>query len=113
MAEHWLLFGATSAVGERVRARLDARRDDCTCVTLGSMPAAGSRWIVGALPGVRVDVECQVVASLGPLDAFASWLEHASLAGVRRVVALSSTSVHAKAHSPDLAERALAATLAD
>ncbi len=113
MTEHWLIFGATSAIGRGVQARLDARRDDCTCVTRGAKPVGSrARWIVGALPEIRIDVGCDFVASLGPLDAFVRWLEHASLAGVRRVVALSSTSIHVKRGSSDLAERALAETLA-
>ncbi|HET9483387.1 MAG TPA: NAD-dependent epimerase/dehydratase family protein [Xanthomonadales bacterium] len=113
----WLIFGATSAIGRGVRARLEAAGADCTCVTRDSRAAraddAGARWITGSLPGLSIDVACTVIASLGPLDAFATWLEHASLAGVQRVIALSSTSVHAKRDSPELAERALAATLAD
>lgn len=113
---HWLIFGATGGVGRRVRARLDAIGADCTCVTRGTAPpASGARWITGALPGLDIDLDasCDVLASLGPLDAFSLWLERASLAGVRRVVALSSTSVHSKRASPDPDERALAATLAE
>ncbi|HVF34905.1 MAG TPA: hypothetical protein VND91_06245, partial [Candidatus Saccharimonadia bacterium] len=110
----WLNFGATGAVGRRVRARLDTLDADCTCVTRGSAPAGSrARWITGALPGIDVDANCDVVASLGPLDAFSLWLERTSLAGVRRVVALSSTSVHSKRGSRDASERSLARTLAE
>src|SRR5688572_10014235 len=111
--ERWLIFGATGAVGRHVRARLEAIGAEYTCVTRGARPeGARGRWLVGALPAIDVDVDCSVIASLGPLDLFATWLERASLAGVQRVVALSSTSVHAKRGSPDLRERALAETLA-
>ena len=110
----WLIFGATSAVGRALRARLDAAGDDCTCVTRGRAPPEGrARWITGTLPSVDVDAACDVIASLGPLDRFADWLERTSLAGVRRVVALSSTSVETKREAHDAGERALAATLAD
>src|SRR5687767_11488670 len=91
--ERWLMFGATGAVGQHVRARLDATGADCTCVTRAAPPTGvRGRWLVGTLPAIDVDTDCSVIASLGPLDMFATWLERASLAGVRRVVALSSTS---------------------
>jgi nucleoside-diphosphate-sugar epimerase len=51
------------------------------------------------------------VLSLGPLDAFAAWYAmHAPRSAA--VVALGSTGVHDKRHSPDAEERALAARLA-
>ena len=110
----WLIFGATSAVGRAVRARLDAAGAACTCVTRGTAPReTRALWITGTLPEIDIEVACEVVASLGPLDRFVDWLGHASLAGVRRVVALSSTSAETKRDASDASERTLAATLAD
>jgi nucleoside-diphosphate-sugar epimerase len=57
--------------------------------------------------------EVTAIASLGPLDAFADWLTRIPWpAGLRRVVALGSTSVLTKCESAAASERALAARLA-
>lgn len=53
------------------------------------------------------------IASLGPLDAFAAWLGRIPWpAGLRRIVALGSTSVITKRASSAAGERELAARLA-
>jgi nucleoside-diphosphate-sugar epimerase len=71
----------------------------------------GVRWIVGALDdatdGPR---DCDVVFSLGPLDAFARWQERVGPIAPR-VVAFGSTSISTKTTSGDPAERDVAARL--
>jgi nucleoside-diphosphate-sugar epimerase len=49
--------------------------------------------------------------SLGPLNGFANWIEHARVAGNPRLVALGSMSVLSKRDSADARERDLARTL--
>lgn len=112
-AQGWLVFGLTGLVGQCLR---DAwRPDDPPLVAVSRRPpadAARLHWLAGALPGLREPpLAPSVVVSLGPLDAFAEWFAASSLAPAR-VVALGSTSVHAKTGSPDAGERAVAAALA-
>jgi nucleoside-diphosphate-sugar epimerase len=57
--------------------------------------------------------DAEIVLSLGPLDAFARWLERSPVGGLRRVVAIGSMSAHSKRDSPDPTERALALRLHD
>lgn len=109
----WLVFGLTGLVGGAV---LGARQaGDPPILAVSRRPpadAAGLRWLAGALPALADPPSAPAaVVSLGPLDAFAAWFARSSLAPAR-VVALGSTSVHAKARSPDAGERAVAATLA-
>lgn len=69
------------------------------------------RWARGALADFSEASPFDAALSLGPLDAFAAAVAEGRIrAG--RVVAFGSTSVHAKADSPDAAERDLAARLA-
>lgn len=109
----WLVFGLTGLVGECLR---DAwRPDDPPLIAVSRHPqadAARLRWLAGALPDMAdPPFAPAAVVSLGPLDAFAAWFARSSLVPAR-VVALGSTSVHAKAASPDAGERAVAAALA-
>ncbi len=70
-------------------------------------------WIRGDLFGTvdALPSAADVIVSLGPLDAFSAWFDGTSIAGVKRVIALSSMSTETKSASPDATERALAATL--
>lgn len=110
----FLVFGATGATGRQLLARLLARGDGVDAVSrrahAGSSPP---RWIVGDLhAGVAAPAAAyDVIASLGPLEAFAAWFETASAPAAQRIVALSSMSADSKRGSPDAAERALAARL--
>lgn len=112
---HWLAFGLTGAVGTALQAGGRAGDVRITAVSRGR-PAAreGVRWCGGDLATWRPAAGdgFDAIASLGPLDAFARWYERVA-PSAPRVVALGSTSVHAKRDSADPAERALAATLAD
>lgn len=109
----WLVFGLTGLVGEALRAAW--REDDPPLQAVSRRPPADAgrmRWLAGALPGLPdPPLAPSAVVSLGPLDAFAAWFAHSALAPAR-VVALGSTSVHAKAGSPDAGEREVAAALA-
>ena len=109
--EGWLVFGLTGMVGEGLRSQHgDA---DPPLLGLSRQPPGDGRgvhWVAGDLPRPGPLPAADAIASLGPLDLFAEWFE-ASGAAPSRVVALGSTSVHGKAHSPDPAERALVARL--
>ena len=109
--ECWLVFGLTGMVGEGLLAQW--RPGDAPLLGVSRSPPQSTdavRWLAGALPGPLELPACGAIASLGPLDAFADWLERSPLAPAR-VVALGSTSVHGKRDSPDPAERALALAL--
>ncbi|MHB8679817.1 MAG: SDR family oxidoreductase [Rudaea sp.] len=104
-----LVFGASGAVGRFVLPLLGP--------AYRIMPVsriARPDWITADLnnPAAMLP-EAQIALSLGPLDAFAGWLERTPMTRLRRVVAISSMSAQSKRDSPDPAERALAARLRD
>ena len=69
-------------------------------------------WLQADLNDARVEWPAVDTAiCLGPLDAFAAWLQRQPATGLRRVIALSSMSAESKRESPDPAERALAVLL--
>lgn len=112
-AADWLVFGLTDAVGQALRAAIGP--DDPPLRGVSRRPAADGprlRWIAGALPAMPDPAPAAAIASLGPLDAFARWFEGSALAPAR-VVALGSTSRWTRGDSPDPAERADAARLAE
>jgi nucleoside-diphosphate-sugar epimerase len=116
-----MLFGATGIVGTALLRQAAVRPLVVQAVTRATAPPAGlgglARWHCGdrfeLSAGAGPWPALPVVLSAGPLDAFAQWLSRAPLEGVRRVVALGSTSVLTKHDSPDAAERALSARLQD
>ena len=112
----FIIVGATGAtgrfllpalLGRGARVHAVSRRPPAT--TVPPQPV----WIRGDLFGTvdALPASADVIVSLGPLDAFSAWFEGAPVAGVRRVIALSSMSAQTKGASPDAAERALAETL--
>lgn len=116
----WCVFGASGAVG---RFLLPALRDAGASVLALSRqpqpePASGLHWVRGSLEHapalqalMQADDPLEVICSLGPLDAFAAWLQrHPPAPGVR-VLALSSLSAEWKSDSPNPGERALARAL--
>jgi len=112
----FIIFGATGATGRLLLPVLFARGDRIHAVSR-QPPVATERaqlaWVRGDLFGVvdRLPAVADVIVSLGPLDAFSDWFDRAPVAGVRRVIALSSMSAESKSASPDAAERALAEAL--
>lgn len=107
-----LVFGASGQIGDALLPLLrDAR---CEVLAVSRQPHAdreGVRWIVGALDEASVAPnDCDVVFSLGPLDAFARWQERVGPCAPR-VIAFGSTSVSTKSASIDPAERDVAERL--
>lgn len=110
----WLVFGLTGQVGQAMRAMLHASDPALLAVSRRAHADDGRvTWRRATLAGFEDPaLPIDAIASLGPLDAFTGWFERSARAPAR-VVALGSTSVHAKKDSPIAAERALAQALRD
>lgn len=106
-----LLLGATGLVGRAVLAAAPER-----VVAVSRSPHRGERsprWLAADLYRDPIPFAGETVISAGPLDGLVAWLGRDGPRGLKRIVALSSTSVHTKQDSADPAERALAARLRD
>ncbi|HEX4852783.1 SDR family oxidoreductase [Arenimonas sp.] len=107
----WLVFGLSGQVGTAFAQALAPGDPPCVAVSRQARaPQRGVRWVQAGLDDFEGLPAAGAIASLGPLDAFADWLERSPLAPAR-VVALGSTSVHAKRDSAEAGERALAVSL--
>ncbi|SDD97882.1 NAD-dependent epimerase/dehydratase family protein [Aquimonas voraii] len=120
LPHRWLVFGGSGAVGRFLLPALAEAGAEVLALSraVQASELSGQRWLQGSLQhSAKLDAvlaegeHFDVLSSLGPLDAFADWLErHPPAAGVR-VLALSSLSAEWKQRSPNPAERALAASL--
>lgn len=109
-----LVLGGSSQLGVDVLPALLAGGAEVDALSRHPGPLLpGLRWVAGALPAGSVDLadRYDALLSLGPLDLCGAWLSAAPPAG--RIVAYGSTSLDAKADSPDPAERELARRLVD
>ncbi|GAB2489733.1 NAD-dependent epimerase/dehydratase family protein [Arenimonas alkanexedens] len=106
------MFGLSGQVGTAFAEALAPT--DPRCLAPSRRPQAprhGVDWLEAGLSDFAASSEGVVaIVSLGPLDAFADWLDASPLTPAR-VVALGSTSVHGKRDSPDPEERGMAAAL--
>lgn len=111
------MLGATSLVGGYLLPRLADQRAVTIAVSRRrhEEDLGGVRWIAGDLdaPAEIAFPFAETVLSLCPIWLLPSALPALAAAGVRRVVAFSSTSVGVKANSSDAAERRVAARLAE
>ena len=111
-----MVFGASGQIGHYLLPRL---RDHGVAVPAVSrvphLSENGVVWLRGSLPDAvpALPKRVSAIVCLGPLDHFSHWLRQVDLAGAPRVVAMSSMSAESKRHSPDPAERELAARLRD
>ncbi len=107
-----LVFGASGQLGDALLPLLRDGDCDVRAVSRGShVDHEGVKWIVGALDESTVAPrDCDIVFSLGPLDAFARWQERVGPIAPR-VIAFGSTSIATKDTSSDAAERDVAARL--
>lgn len=104
-----LIFGASGAIG---RFALPLLALEHRVLPVSRIPCQG--WIAADLNDPTVTLpDADIALSLGPLDAFAGWLEGRPVGGLRRIIAMSSMSAQTKRDSPDPGERALAARLHD
>ena len=107
-----LLFGASGAVGRFLLPRLSPAHQLVPVSRAASAPARG--WLRADLNDADVNwPAAEVAISLGPLDAFAWWLDRRRDPALRRIIAFSSMSAVSKSESDDPAERELAARLVD
>ncbi len=105
-----LLLGASGMVG---RALLAAAPECVVAVSRTPNDTDGVRWLTADLFRDRIPFAGETLLSAGPLDGLVAWLGRENPRGLKRIVALSSTSVHTKQASGDPHERALAARLRD
>ena len=104
-----LVFGASGAIG---RFALPLLAPDHRVLPVSRSPHPD--WIAADLNDpAAILPDAEIALSLGPLDAFAGWLERGPAGGLRRIVAMSSMSAQTKRDSSDPAERALAQRLRD
>ena len=104
-----LVFGASGAVGHWLLPQLTAAHR-VTGVSRATTDQPG--WLRADINDADIAwPAAEVVISLGPLDAFAAWLERRHDPALRRIVALSSMSAETKRDSAEAAERELAARL--
>ena len=118
-APYWFVAGARGMVGRCVLERMAGSVPPVRILALSrgdpppwamAMPAVG--WRRGDLYRDALVDPVSTLLSAGPLDGLAQCLERHKPPGLRRVVALSSTSLHVKRGSPDARERELALRLA-
>jgi nucleoside-diphosphate-sugar epimerase len=104
-----LVFGASGAIGIQVCGQLLACGWRVVAITRQPISQSGDgiEWRHGELPYFEsANEHFDAVISCGPLSLFSEWLTQTAVS-CNRVVAFSSTSVHVKQSSPDLAEREL------
>jgi nucleoside-diphosphate-sugar epimerase len=111
-----LVLGATSLVGRYLLPMLADQRAVTTAVSrrLHAEDLGGVRWVLGDLEAAS-DIAfpyAETVLSLCPIWILAEALPALKEAGMRRLVAFSSTSVTIKASSSDATERRVATRLA-
>lgn len=112
-----LVLGATSLIGRYLLPRLADMRAVTAAVSRrghGEDPG-GARWIQGDLnvPEAIALPYAETVFALCPIWTLPAALPALKAAGLRRLVAFSSTSVTVKASSSDSSERRVAAQLAE
>ncbi len=110
-----LVLGATSLVGRFLIKRLvDTNVKALAVSRRPQAPTPGVTWIVGDLtaPDMRLDEATQLAFSVSPIWLLPRALPNLKELGVRRLVAISSTSRFTKERSPIAAERAVAGLIA-
>jgi nucleoside-diphosphate-sugar epimerase len=116
LREPVLVLGATSLIGRYLLPRLEDQRAVAIALSRRAPARAeGVRWIQADLaePDGLSFPFAETVLSLCPIWLLPKALAALKAAGMRRLVAFSSTSVATKARSPERAERMVAAQLAE
>jgi nucleoside-diphosphate-sugar epimerase len=108
-----LVFGLSGQLGEALLPRIDARLEPVLALSRGvQADQPGITWQRGLLQEFGdAPADCDRILSLGPLDAFAEWVER-TRPRVARIVAIGSTGVRDKRESPDPLDRDEAQRLA-
>jgi nucleoside-diphosphate-sugar epimerase len=109
-----LVFGLSGQLGTALLSRLPPGFG--RLLALSRQPQAAHEaveWQLGSLEALGPPPpEVSRILSLGPLDAFAAWVEREQ-PRLRRIVAIGSTGMHDKRDSPDPRERDDARRLAE
>ncbi len=112
-----LVLGGRSLIGRHVLARCASDARPVVALSRDPpQPSEGVRWVRGALEGAAwvIDLpELPQALSLSPIWLLPQALPALADAGVRRLVAFSSTSRFTQAATSDPSERAVARRLAD
>ena len=108
-----LAFGLSGQVGDALLPLLDEGFGPVLAVSRQAREArAGIEWQAASLESLAAAPgDCARILSLGPLDAFAAWVQR-TRPQVPRIVAIGSMGLRDKRDSPDACERELAARLA-
>ena len=107
-----LVFGLSGQVGDALAPALGELAPVLALSRAPREASAGIEWQQASLESYgAAPADCARIVSLGPLDAFARWVERTRPAAAR-IVALGSTGVEHKRDSPDPREREFAAQLA-
>jgi nucleoside-diphosphate-sugar epimerase len=101
-----LVFGLSGQLGDALQDRIDAGMGTLLAISRGVQADRGAiRWQRGSLQEFgEAPADCERILSLGPLDAFADWVER-TRPRAARIVAIGSTGVHDKRESPDPIDR--------
>lgn len=106
-----LVFGASGAVGRHLLPQLASGR---VVFAVSRLARTGDKveWLRGDLNDTRAAwPTVDSIFSLGPLDAFAAWLQRWGKPDLQRVIALGSMSAVSKQDSSDAGERAVSQRL--
>src|SRR5882724_10751919 len=105
-----LVFGASGSVGRFLLPQLLQQH---RVIAVSRVQHVGEvEWIGGDLNDQSIHwPQAEMAISLGPLDAFVTWLQRNPATTLRRIIALSSMSAESKRDSIDPRERALAERL--
>ncbi len=108
-----LAFGLSGQVGDALSPMLQHGSYEVLAISRKQRNSADNVvWQCAGFPHFTApEKHYDIVVSLGPLDAFASWLSGSHIRA-DKIVALSSTSIISKKYSPELKERQLAESLA-
>jgi nucleoside-diphosphate-sugar epimerase len=111
-----LVIGATGAIGQFLVPRLVESGAKVVGLSRQELRAGANpsaiEWLRGDLFGTMPQMPAvDIIFSLGPLDAFATWFTRSANPALTRVIAFSSMSAQSKRASSDPAERELAARL--
>jgi nucleoside-diphosphate-sugar epimerase len=110
-----LVLGATSLVGRFALPRLVEAGWTVAALSRAERPPMdGVSWVRGDVHDAELSLpKAGAALSLSPIWLLPAALPALRMAGVRRVIAFSSTSLFTKAASPDPGERAVAERLAE
>lgn len=109
-----LVFGLSGQVGDALRPLLNDSSYRVTAVSRQQhSDEKNISWVEAGFGDFTGDDKCyEAIISLGPLDAFSTWLQSSAIQ-YEKIIALSSTSVVSKKNSLDTDERKLSHVLSD